>query len=756
MLQGRLAFIASLVPLVGLALLAGCNDNKLGAAGGPDIVVSPESLTVTQGAFQGGGGTASLTLIISNEGKGNLTLNDLKFSPETSPELAWNFAASGISFPAVLNAGAWVAVQVTYAPTDYVQDGGALLVFSDDPDENMVSVPITTPLLGPQLACTPNPAVFLQAPGTPTSRTINCSNAGTAPITVTGFEFAAGTSAEFTSGFTATPQTLEAGANLNPFTITYTPSALGADAGQVLVHNDTGADYVIELNGEGTDQPLCDISAFPFWVDFGSVLLGSTSNKTVLLSNGGSGVCHVTSATITALTTEYSYVGAQTFNINPGASQLVTVRYIPVDRIPDIGALNIASDDPAEPDLGVLLYGVGAGPEIDVLPCPVDFGLVGVGCKLDQQVTIYNTGDLALSISNVNLSTTPTEFSVVGGFPASIPVNGTGTVTVRLAPTTTGAKSNLLRIYSNDGDEPIFVCSLTGMGTNDDHQIDSFVQSDEPQADILFIVDDSGSMGDEQQTLADSFADFAAYLTAQNVSYQVGVTTTDIDGFTGEAGKLVGNPKIITPTTPNAAAKFAANANVGTDGSGTEQGLEAARLALTPPNVTGANAGFLRQAAKLFLIFVSDEEDQSPDGNGTQAPAYFANAYRNIKNNDPNLLTVSAIAGDVPNGCATAAAGERYKAVVDDIGGVWGTICTTNFGPTLHNIGVEAAQLQATFYLSREPVVASIVVRVNGVVQPASYWTYNPGSNSITFIPAQIPDPGETVTIEYDVVCQMP
>lgn len=756
----RVVVLASLI--ASLVCSAGCNDNKLGAAGGPDIAVSPEELTFTAGAFQQGGTSASLTLIISNEGKGKLTLNDLKFTPETSTELDWQFAAS-LTLPVELGPAGWVAVQVTYAPTDYVQDGGALLVFSDDGDEPVVEVPIVTPILGPALSCAPNPAVFLQAPGTPTSRTIACSNSGTSPITVTGFEFAAGTSSEFTSSFTATPQTLEAGDALSPFTVTYTPGELGTDAGQILVHNDAGADYVIELQGEGTDQPLCDISAFPFFVNFGDVLLGSTKDQPIILSNNGNGTCTVSSVQVAALTTEFSYVGSQSFTISPGGSTIINARYIPIDRIFDFGALNITSDDPAEPTLGVILSGKGVGPEIDVLPCPVDFGLVGVGCKLDKTVTIYNTGDHALTISNVNLAAGGSnEFSVLAGWPTSIPVNGTGTVTVRLAPTSVGAKTKILQIHSDDGDEPIFQCSLSGEGTNSDHQVDEFVQSDEPQADILFVVDNSGSMGDEQNTLATSFQDFAAYLTSQNVAYQVGVTTTDIDTFSGQHGELVGNPSIIDKNTPNAAAKFAANANVGTNGDATEQGLEAARLALTPPNVTGANAGFLRQAAKLFLIFVSDEEDQSPDGNGSQPPIYYANAYRNIKNNDPNLLTVSAIAGDVPNGCTDpntnqgAAAGTRYKEVVDEIGGVWGTICTTNFGPTLHNIGVEAAQLQSTFYLSRVPVVSSIVVRVNGVVEPSSSYTYNVGFNSITFVTAQVPTAGQTVTIEYDVVCEMP
>ena len=37
----------------------------------------------------------------------------------------------------------------------------------------------------------------------------------------------------------------------------------------------------------------------------------------------------------------------------------------------------------------------------------------------------------------------------------------------------------------------------------------------------------------------------------------------------------------------------------------------------------------------------------------------------------------SASTANSGNGCGTAVAGARYKEVVDALGGVWSTICTT-------------------------------------------------------------------------------
>lgn len=746
---GRVAFgIAACV--AGVAFAVGCNDNNLRSSP-PDIAASPGALAFTAGAFAGGATSASLTVIVSNEGGSTLNVSNIAIV-SSSAEFGWSTTGGAIP---PLPPGGWAAVQVTWTPTDSIVDTGKLVFTSNDPDEPQLELPITTEPVGPALECTPNPVVFIGQPSTPVNRSVTCSNPGTQAITITGMEFAPGSAPEFSGALPAGPVTLNPGDPLPPFDVTFTASALAAFSGQILVHNDGGADYVIELDGTGSDTLPCQLAAVIPWVDFGGVNPGTTSTKPAMVKNNGDVDCHVSAVSIGAITTEFAYGGPQIFTLAPGATKSVNVSYSPIDRIADFGTLLFTSDDPTQAQLGILLTGVGSGPEIDALPCPVDFGLVTVGCKVDRQVTIYNTGDKPLVVSGESLYTASTEFSVPGAWSGSIPPNQTATVGVRLAPSSAGYRSNKLQIMSNDGDEPIFTCQMQGTGTTDDHQTDTFVQSNQPMVDILFIVDNSGSMSSNQQQLGASFTDFANYLISQNVNYHVGVTTTDIDSFTGQHGTLVGNPKIIDTTTANPSSKFAQNANVGTNGDGTERGLEGARMALSPPNTTGANAGFLRQAAKLFLIFVSDEDDQSPDGSSQLQPtSYYSNFFLNVKGNDPSRISASAIAGDVPNGCSTAAAGPRYKEVVDALGGVFSTICTNNFGPALHSIGVNAAQLESEFFLTRQAIASSIVVKVDGAVQAqGTVWTYNATANSIVFASGHVPNPGQTITVDYDVVC---
>jgi hypothetical protein len=169
------------------------------------------------------------------------------------------------------------------------------------------------------------------------------------------------------------------------------------------------------------------------------------------------------------------------------------------------------------------------------------------------------------------------------------------------------------------------------------------------KTDILFVVDDSGSMAEEQANLAQNLDAFVATLAASPAKdqFQIGVTTTSVTGFsTAEtsytsgpsatapavpypAGALVavdpatgrlrwdpatraftGN-RILAAGSPTLVADFQANVRVGTGGSGKEQGLEAMRLALTDRIADGTNAGFLRPGARLAVVILSDEDDCS-------------------------------------------------------------------------------------------------------------------------------------------------
>ena len=163
--------------------------------------------------------------------------------------------------------------------------------------------------------------------------------------------------------------------------------------------------------------------------------------------------------------------------------------------------------------------------------------------------------------------------------------------------------------------------------------------------DILFVIDDSGSMADKQANLASNFPKFIDVLnTIQGglpdvhigvVSSDMGVKPTqgnpapNIPGCMqsgkngvlqlGQAGGMIMNGDLFisdiklpdmsrqTNYTGQLNDVFGAMAKLGKDGCGFEQHLHAMRRALEPP----ANPGFVRPDAFLAVIFIADEDDCS-------------------------------------------------------------------------------------------------------------------------------------------------
>ncbi len=154
--------------------------------------------------------------------------------------------------------------------------------------------------------------------------------------------------------------------------------------------------------------------------------------------------------------------------------------------------------------------------------------------------------------------------------------------------------------------------------------------------DILFVIDNSGSMAEEQTKLRAAMQEFIQLLTLTEVSYQIGVTITDLrliesDTFGGscdsyyhdfEGGCLRGLSEGLIIYSKDAYETqlelFKYLTSVGTCGSTWEQGLEAARRVIQytdtsscPSSFQNRENTFIRKDANLLIIVLSDEDDCS-------------------------------------------------------------------------------------------------------------------------------------------------
>ena len=231
------------------------------------------------------------------------------------------------------------------------------------------------------------------------------------------------------------------------------------------------------------------------------------------------------------------------------------------------------------------------------------------------------------------------------------------------------------------------------------------------QMDILFVIDDSGSMEEEQTNLVANFSRFIDVLNAFTIStgealdYRIGVTTTGKDisltvnfetptGTTsmttsesGPEGRLLApsacgmdaSQPWINSTDANVTDTFACLAAVGTSGSGIEMPLFMTELALTQRVLDGSNANFLRPDALLAVVVLTDEDDCSMDRDSVELTISTTNpaaAGDLCDREDPALLPTSRFLTQLD-----AVKGNRDRWAMAVIAGPNSeTSCTSSFG----------------------------------------------------------------------------
>lgn len=344
-------------------------------------------------------------------------------------------------------------------------------------------------------------------------------------------------------------------------------------------------------------------------------------------------------------------------------------------------------------------------------------------------------------------------------------------------------------------------CSEDGFTLGKLTQEDSWLQPDSMPVDVLFVVDNSLSMqeeGGEQDKVADAFEQFIQGLEADTIEFHIGVITTDMNNtdLPGAMGKLVDVEGVRYITYDMAPEEYRSIftqmiGRVGeADGSGFEKGLWAAKEALFPYDQGGQsgeggwNAGFLRDDARLAIVFVSDEDDCSEDGQVDMVKADecytryselrpvsdYVNDYYSLKRRDSDVV-VSSIVGPVgleqDDPCAVASGeGKRYLTATSAMNGVAGSICLSDFSDILNRMGLEAASKSSVFRLSREPVVSTLTLTLDGQSIPQTegdqtLWTYvgtntdsDPNDFEIHEIYCSgraIPERGSTINIKYEL-----
>lgn len=300
--------------------------------------------------------------------------------------------------------------------------------------------------------------------------------------------------------------------------------------------------------------------------------------------------------------------------------------------------------------------------------------------------------------------------------------------------------------------------------------------------DVLFVVDNSGSMDNYQQALVNNFSSFIDRFITKGYDFRIAVTTSEAYRYpqlakTGNCSSFceesrvqfrrgsISHPYVIDKANydlTTLAGKnllkndFIANAHMGTDGSGDERAFSAFMAALNyHTNANGSpspNKNFHRPDAFLAIVIISDEEDFSQIGVGGLNESY----------SNPNLVPVATYKSSLetftggqsgvdftvstisildqtclntldpnnqtnPGSAIGRKIGNRYKQLADLTGGTKNSLCQS-FDTSLDNISDSIEGLSAAnFVLTKAPVLSSIRLLVDGVLVPQSDtegWSY--------------------------------
>jgi len=334
-------------------------------------------------------------------------------------------------------------------------------------------------------------------------------------------------------------------------------------------------------------------------------------------------------------------------------------------------------------------------------------------------------------------------------------------------------------LYTGDAVIPVDdVVNGSAFAQSDDTgnvQCESFQSQGYSKLDILWVVDNSGSMADHQAAVKNAGAAIVQVLSNTTLDWRMGLVTTayydgtnavrDLKDFTIDLATIQSwfdQAPRRTPSTPYAVGDRVSNTTstgaqpplnnyvcitagtsgtgsgpsgtganitdgtvhwaydpawVGTAGTGTEKALLSVKNAIQNHFLpaTASQPGKLRPDAKLLLIFLSDTDDQD-----TATVASYEAFFDSYDGAGSKALADGILCQDLVNGCGDNLSPLTHRVidVVNYEGGILASIndfdTNTNTVATLDSMILSAAGATSPYRLAKSPISSSFKVAMAG------------------------------------------
>jgi hypothetical protein len=316
------------------------------------------------------------------------------------------------------------------------------------------------------------------------------------------------------------------------------------------------------------------------------------------------------------------------------------------------------------------------------------------------------------------------------------------------------------------------------------------ISSGAGSADILFVLDNGGSVSDIQKTLASRFARFIQ--SVSSLDYRIGIATTDVSTLVSDTplnyprpvngngalqdGKLVqlsDGSFFVTPQTSNAVQVFSqaiqrpetatcegSGYNASSCPSDDPRGIYAASL-----QIQRNEQHFFRDGVSMNIVIVSDDDERNtsgfpgrPEASYDQPSSLIAAAAQHFPNNQFRASAIIIKPGDT--GCYNQRFGRNgnnqlyghfgdlYADLVQRTGGYLGSVCDSDYSNVLNSIATTISGQVSEKQIACTPVNKKFVVTF--VPQPAQDITVTADWLSNTLHFSQPLPASTTANIEYD------
>lgn len=281
-------------------------------------------------------------------------------------------------------------------------------------------------------------------------------------------------------------------------------------------------------------------------------------------------------------------------------------------------------------------------------------------------------------------------------------------------------------------------CALDGLQLAEESFTQPVQQTRE--LDILLVVDNSGSMAEEQAKLSNlsPLLDFI-----KDVNWRVAIASTNAsENYFRETLDSLD----VTRTFAEKKQRFSdVILSLGTSGTGNEQGITQTYNSVVRNHPNGSGR-WVRNDSFLSVIVVSDEDECSNGANCGATNAQLLDRVENTvgKERATDFRFSSLIKPDSATCPQAAYVGNRYKAMSDATSGLVSPICDNSYEDFLESIAANLAiEIEHGFHLAHD-AAKILSIEVNGQVFAGTHIYKNQ-----VLVLDPLPQGGDQVVVNY-------